>query len=234
MKESIKIITNHLKEFPDRLLTGWVFNGTSMNGYYLVNRTFLTVAGIFNGVPKAFRIPGAIEYKDEGDRALFSGNLVRIKDGSRKGVLIPVYQVREDEDVSKVGLGKHLVAGDQAHKISGRRDGDVIFLQTLLDMCNEASLQDELRIPQVYLSVNAGRRESVRTRDLSVPVDTPPMDQEIPGKLIYPYDKFYGHGVCIVKKLPWMDEHDLLKPDSFRGCDRRDVCIDVLEYMNDF
>ena len=234
MRESIKIVVRHLEEHPDRLLAGWVFFGSDINGYYLINRTFLTVAGIFDGVPKAFRIPGAVEFRDDGDRAIFTGSTVRVVNGPRQGILMPVCQVKDDEEVTKAGLGKYLVPGPRAHQISGKREGDHVFLSTLVDMYAKADLRDELRLPEVYLSVKEGRCDCLRARSGETVKDTEPLTDQVPGKILYPYDKVYGHGVCITSRHAWHGRYALIPADCLEKDLRPDIRIDVLDYMNNF
>ena len=220
---------------PDKVVVKWVFHGSDHCNHYLINRTFLLVAGIFSGVPKAFRVPGAVEYRDtsDGDRIRYAGDTVRVTSGQRKGVLMPIHRIREDECVQRVGLGKWLCLGKEAHKMSPRRTGDQVFISDLLSMCTDAIEADSMPTPSVRVAVRPARRGSVRSR-APIQADTYQPDCEsVPGKCLYDYSLFYGHGVCVALSDDEVVAPVILNRENLNSSTAA-IQFELLDYMNEF
>jgi len=233
MKKLDKLI-RRLRQHNDKLLTGWVFYGSNHNGYYLINKTFLVVAGIFNDIPKAFRIPGAVVYSNIADYINYSGYTVRVTTGSRRGVLIDISRIREDEQIIRVGLGKHLIPGRAAHRISDTREGDVTFIECLQQFAVEAHAADTLELPGIYISATTDQERSLRLRrNVNMREDNPPIKDMVPGKTLYPYSKYYGHGVVVASGWPNI-KASWLPSDKLEKRILPSVNIELVEYMQEF
>lgn len=230
--DKLSKIIKKLEENKDRLLTGWVFHGSEYNGHYLVNKTFLVVAGILNGEPKAFRVPGSVTHDPSGDYIIYTDSTVRITEGERTGLLIDISKVNEYEQIKRVGLAKHLKKGRAAHTISEDREGDMIFLDCLYYLSNEAGICQGLQPPVMFLAVTDQQDRHVKTRR-HIKEKSPGVAGSIPHKLIYPYADYYGHGVCTAyggeEVSPvWIPESTL--EEQVNPC----VRVNLIDYMKDF
>lgn len=235
MKE-LDSLVKCLENKPDQLLVGWVFYGSDYDGYYLINKTFLTVAGIFDGEPKGFRLPGSVVYDNMEDYINYNGSTVRIIDGPRKGVLLDISQIREDEEVSRVGLMKQLRRGRQAHLISNNRAGDANFIRCLHGFTKEAEEgSDKIYMPQVYISATPDQERNLRLRrNCSIVRDKlHALNGIVPGKVLHSYNTHYGHGVVVAYGLDNIPAQWISK-DALDASTTSAVRINLIDYMKGF
>jgi hypothetical protein len=223
-----------LDEHGDQLLTGWVFYGSDYGGYYLINKTFLVIAGIFNGIPKAFRIPGSVAIDTIEDYINYTDSTVRVTTGPRQGILMDISKVQEDEEVIRVGLTKQLRRGRQAHLISDHREGDALFIDCLSKFGEDAHKEEELILPSMYIAVTQNQDKSLRLRRKVNPMEgAPSVLDVVPHKVLHSYDKYYGHGVCVAYgrdniKARWIPRNAL------EAASTSSVHIKLMDYMNEF
>lgn len=233
IKNVLNRLLKKLRGRPDKLLAGWFFHGSDYYGHYLVNKTFLMLAGIFDGVPKAARIPGAVVHSNNEDYIIYGGSTVRILDGKRRGILVNMTEVHEDEAIVKAGLIKQLELGRAADKMSDHRKGDSEFLMRLNDLANVADVSDDLVIPDMYIAIKPENTRQLRMRQKERPLDSDAVVNVVPGKILYPYSKCYGHGVCVA------EDTDMLSPvwiegEALESLANNYVRFNVLNYMKEF
>lgn len=202
-------LLDSLNEHKGRFLFDWLFQGRLVDGWCLAGHTFIIVAGVFNGVPKAFRFPGAVEKSSQGDRIRFSDDAMRVSEGSRAGVTVPLGDLNEHEVSQKAGLRKLLCEGGSA-SLSMNRKGDILFLDCLTTLAKMAESSDSAMIPE---SVIIPKEAScIHTRNGSTASLKPLFKKGIR----LPYEDYYGPGKVLMKAQPpspkWLRGEDSILP----------------------
>lgn len=217
-------LLDSLNEHEGRFLFDWLFQGRLVDGWCLAGHTFIIVAGVFNGVPKAFRFPGAVEKAPQGDRIRFSDDAMRVSEGSRAGVTVPLCDLNEHEVSQKAGLRKLLCEGGSA-SLSMNRKGDILFLDCLTTLTKTAEITNSVRIPESVIMPKESSRVYVRDGSKA------PLKPLLKKGMRLPYEDYYGPGKVLMKAQP-------PSPKWLRGEDSilstRAAYVSFTEYAKEF
>ena len=121
----IDAIVDATRGFKGYALTRWI-SGYTPSDDGLVNLEgshLLVLISPGRGNPKLVRAAGTLERSGKNYRVLFSSmNLVRIQNGSRKNLVVPVESLRYDEEGIIAGIDKQIQVGPGGFKEESHKD----------------------------------------------------------------------------------------------------------------
>ena len=220
--EQLEQINNLLEKNKDKVYFLWRGAKDESKAFFLLNKTYLIIAGWFNDQPKAFRFIGTIKQnKETGDKLYFAGGLVKIRSGKRAGIVVPTDQLYDDESVSFAGLQKlltpHIIQNRQYLNIDKEQDKQ--FIDNVFNIIDTPAEEvNHILVPDFFILSRDDNNIKTRLNNLTLAYyenhgissvqSVAPKDlaKQLPGTLItpceddvaYPYKYFYGKGLYTV------------------------------------
>jgi len=141
---------------PGKVVAAWhtTYKGADMLAN--LENCFLLVARMGPAGAEACRCAGTLEVSDIGQQRIYfsSDNLVRVKTGRRRNLVVKPFQLRYEEAAVPAGLRRRLEIGTAEDQLQHTRDGDIVFLRQLEHMLAGPVLQTAgLPLPVAYKKV---------------------------------------------------------------------------------
>ncbi len=153
MKSRLERLSTELRDCPDKVLYAWSrpdFESPSSTRLEFLSLLIMSAAG---GSPTAYRLYGASLKDVDGIwRVVFQEDLVRIKSGIRRNLVVPLDALNSKELGIKAGLQKMLVCSDKGIGFSESRKGDSDFLKTLETVAGRRK-ESVARLPMPQMNI---------------------------------------------------------------------------------
>ena len=147
---------------PDMLWCRWYgLNYDNKSVFTRLDKTLLFLAFEDRGVPKYMRIIGYPENNRDinngEERIRYTSEITyRITSPGRRGKIMPLDYVRENESCEVSGIHKYMYYGEESHKFSSKREGDT-FMMKLLSGIEDAESTRDMVYPEFYLCMSQDR-----------------------------------------------------------------------------
>jgi len=226
-KRILQDVSRYMEEHPDAILASWsaIYNGTDhfcIRGDLL----FLNLIQVEDGevIFRRIRPASIIQGETGGPEQLYSiRDLVRINNGRRKGQVLPVSYLHDDETYVPSGLRKRLNYDMVSDSFHIKRKGDIASLELLKGMVEDcrkqaeavpiSSLAPALRLvcregqENLHMRRNGATLKWLRGHDAQPGEDADSTGRRIAhtyaqpagkGMVSYPYEHYYGKGIVAI------------------------------------